>query len=142
MTQTQLLLDNQVLTQKQRQFIEIVMAALKEGLQHETYYSPPPPEKYCIPCKAKNARICYAIDWSTVDKVYGCAILRFQPEPHTRRILVLPGAVLYVITDGPNSWCHTAGELVVLKDILSGWFSEIYVFPDGDVEKARDICMR
>jgi hypothetical protein len=30
----------------------------------------------------------------------------------------------------------------VFKDIISGWFSEMYVFPDGDVEKTRDICMR
>ncbi|MFZ8811882.1 MAG: hypothetical protein ACO2PN_27760 [Pyrobaculum sp.] len=133
-------LNANVLTQEQKQFIEVVMAALREEAQHEAY-SPPPPEKYCVPCKAENARICYTINWSVIDKVYGCAILRLQSEPHTRRILVMPGAVLYMITDGPNSWCYTAGELVVVKDIVGGWFSEMHIFPDGDVEKAKAICM-
>ncbi|MFZ8838621.1 MAG: hypothetical protein ACO2PM_06700 [Pyrobaculum sp.] len=132
-------LNSQILTQEQKRIIEIVMAALREGAQHETY-SPPPPNKYCVPCKAKNARICYAVDWSAIDKVYGCAVVRFESEPHTRRMLVLPGAVLYMITDGPNSWCYTAGELTVVKDIVR-LFSEIHIFPDGDVEKAKAICM-
>jgi len=133
-------LNAQALTQEQKRFIEIVMAALNEGTHHERHY-PPPPGKYCVPCKAKNARICYTINWSVIHKVYGCAILRFQSEPHTRHMLVLPGAVLYFITDGPNSWCYTAGVLAVVKDIVSGWFSEMHIFPDGDVEKAKAICM-
>jgi len=121
----------QNLADLQKQFIDVVNVALKEQRRN-----------YCVPCRAKNARLCYTINWDIVDKVYGCAVLRFQSEPHVRRILVLPGAVIYLITDGPNSWCYTAGEIFVAKDILSGWFREMYIFQDGDIEKAKAICMR
>jgi len=129
----------QVSTESQEeQLIQIVKAfgakSLEEarrGLEH-----------YCIRCGAKNAMIRYGINWDAVDKVYACAVFKSEVQDYSYRLFVLPGAVIYYVTKGPNSWCYAAEEHAVVKDILSGLFPEIYIFQDGDVEKAKEICMR
>jgi hypothetical protein len=94
-------------------------------------------ERYCVRCRAKNVTICYGINWSAVDRVYACAVFKSEVQDYSYRLFVLPGAVIYYATKGPNSWCYAAGELAAAEDILRGLFSEIYIFQDGDVEKPR-----
>ena len=125
----------QVSTESQvEQLIQIVKAFGAKSLEEARRGL----ERYCI--RSKNAVIRYGINWDAVDKVYACAVFKSEVQDYSYRLFVLPGAVIYYVTKGPNSWCYAAEELAVVKDILL--FPEIYIFQDGDVEKAKEICMR
>jgi len=101
---------------------------------------------YCIYRRDEYGNPHHQINWETIERVYACAIY-VSPPDYSRRLIVVPGAVISYVHDGARSYCTVYGEEILLKKL--GPFSEIYVYsipPIGwlpnDVNFARAVCMR
>jgi len=110
------------------QFVHMVAAALKEPRRGD----------YCT-TSHEGGRFHAKMDWDKIDRIYGCAVFK-SVWNYERRIMILPGAAVYVVRDGDESWCFTAGALAVARDVMSGIY-QLYTFRDfQDAEKAKEIC--
>jgi len=104
----------------------MVMAALKE-----------PRRSYCTTIH-KGGRFHAVLDWGKIDRIYGCAV--FKGLGYERRIMILPGAAVYVVRDRDDSWCFTAETLAVIEDVMSGLYL-LYTFRDFQgAEKVKEVC--
>jgi len=109
------------------QFVRMVATALKEPRRGD----------YCTTIH-EDGRYYAKINWNEIDKIYGCAVFK-SVWNYERRIMILPGAAVYVVRDKDESWCFTAGAMAVAQDVMSGVY-QIHIFQDA--EKAKEVCGR
>jgi len=118
--------------------IRIIRNALTEGRTGN----------YCIRYRDEFGNPHHEINWEAIERVYACAIY-VSPPDYSRRLIVVPGAVISYVHDGARSYCAVYGEEILLELRRFGPFSEIYVYnvppidwPPNRVDFARAVCMR
>ena len=101
---------------------------------------------YCIRYRDEFGNPHHQINWEAIERVYACAIY-VSPPDYSRRLIVVPGAVILYVHDGARSYCAVYGEEILLEKFDR--FSEIYVFnvppvfwQSNNIDFARAVCMR
>jgi hypothetical protein len=113
-----------------KRFMEVARRALEEL----------PDGPYCTERRDEYGNPHHKLNWDAVRRIYACAIY-VRPPDYSRRLIVVPGAVVSYTTDGAVSYC------AVYRTIDRIWLNplwEIHVdeWPPNDVERAKAVCLR
>jgi hypothetical protein len=100
-----------------------------------------PTGDYCIRRYDEYGNAHHEINWSVIHAVYGCAIY-VRPPRYSRRLLIVPGAVIAYTTDGIHRYCTVYKTLDVLSEVDDRWEIHVNEWPPNYVEFVRAVCLR
>jgi hypothetical protein len=100
---------------------------------------------YCVRRYDRRGNAIHGIDWDAVSRVLACAVY-VRPPGYSRQLIVVPGAVIAYVTDGPRRYCaeYRTPEQVetAVSEVTQSWEIHIYEQPLDNTEFARAVCLR
>jgi hypothetical protein len=111
-------------------FVEVARRALEEV----------PEGPYCVQRYDEYGNAHHRINWETIRHIYACAVY-VRPPKYSRRLIVVPGAVISYTVDGAVSYCAVRRTLDSL-DVGPLWEVHVDEWSPEEVELAKAICMR
>jgi hypothetical protein len=112
-------------------FLEVARRALEVS----------PEGDYCVLRYDEYGNAHHGINWGAIRRIYGCAIY-VRPPHYSRRLIVVPGAVIAYSTDGPHRRCAVYRTLDVLREVDEHWEVHVDEWPPNDIERAKAVCLR
>ncbi len=111
-------------------FVQVAKKALEE----------PPEGPYCVERRDEWGNAHHMLNWGAIRRVYACAIY-VRPPDFSRRLIVVPGAVISYTTDGAVSYCavHRTLDRIWLNPL---WEIHVYGWEPDDIERAKAVCLR
>ncbi len=111
-------------------FMEVARRALEEL----------PEGPYCIESRDEYGNAHHRINWDAVRRIYACATY-VSPPDYSRRLIVVPGAVISYTADGAVSYCAVYRTLSHIR-LSPLWEVHVGEWDPDDVELAKAICLR
>ncbi len=111
-------------------FMEVARRALEEL----------PEGPYCVESRDEYGNAHHRINWDAVRRIYACAIY-VRPPDYSRRLIVVPGAVVSHTADGAVSYCAVYRTLSHIR-LSPLWEVHVGEWEPDDVELAKAICLR
>lgn len=99
-----------------------------------------PEGPYCIWQRDEYGNAHHKLNWDAIRRIYACAVY-VRPPDFSRRLIVVPGAVISYTTDGPVSYCavHRTLDRIWLNPL---WEIHVGEWSPDDVEWAKAVCLR
>lgn len=105
----------------------------------------PAMRNYCVHRCDERGNALHEVDWGAVSRVFACAVYMHPPN-YSRRLIVVPGAVVAYVADGLRRYCAEYRmpdqvEMVVSR-VAPSWEVHVNDWSPNDVEYARALCLR
>jgi hypothetical protein len=114
-----------------QKFLRVAKNALEEKMSGD----------YCIRRYDEYGNAHHSINWDAINHVYACAIYT-RPPRYSRRLIVVPGAIIAYTVDGLYSYCAIYQTIDVAKEVSETWEIHVNEWPPNDIDYAKAVCMR